>query len=91
MTASISGKVKNNEGDFLPGVIIRAVHEPTGSTFAQIVDDSGTYLFDRIKVGGPYQISAAHSGFEEQIRKGVHVRTEETHVEDFDLLKSTSS
>jgi len=85
MAASISGRVRSSAGDAVKGVVIRAVHEPTGSTFAKITDEEGGYLFDRIKVGGPYQISANHSDYDEQSRKGIHVRTEEAHVEDFDL------
>lgn len=62
MGASIRGIVKDGEGKPLTRVKVVAAHEPTGSQFAKLTDHEGRFLFDNIKVGGPYAVTASGEG-----------------------------
>lgn len=62
MAASIRGTVKNTEGRPIRGVKVVAAHEPTGSQFARLTDNEGQFVFDNIKVGGPYALTASREG-----------------------------
>lgn len=82
MGASIRGQVKKTLGQPLSKVVVKAAHEPTGSTFAKKTDAEGFYLFDRLKAGGPYVLSVTgerHSLIEIQ---GIHLKIGESLVQD---------
>lgn len=85
MTASIRGTVTDAEGQPLPNVKILALHEPTGSLFAKITREDGRYHFDNIKVGGPYALTVSGEGLQGTEYKGLQLRTEEAHEQDFVL------
>lgn len=88
MGASIRGQVNKTPDQPLSKVVVKAVHEPTGSTFAKKTNTEGFFLFDRLKAGGPYVLSVA-----EDLRpliefRGIHLKTGESLVHDIDLDNS---
>ncbi|MDH5738679.1 MAG: carboxypeptidase-like regulatory domain-containing protein [Gammaproteobacteria bacterium] len=87
MHESISGQVTINEKETSAGIVVKAVHEPTGSTFAKKTDSSGHYCFDRLKVGGPYVLSVESSGYEGVELGGVNLKTGEAYVQDMNLVR----
>ena len=67
--ATLSGQVTDSTGAVLPGVVIRAVHEATGTTTEVVTDGRGGFrLPARI---GAHQITAALSGFTTVTRTGL--------------------
>jgi len=65
-TAAISGTVYSkidNKVEALPGVLVTAIHIPTGTTFKAISREDGKFLMPSVKVGGPYVVSAVLDGF----------------------------
>ncbi|MEM8963919.1 MAG: carboxypeptidase regulatory-like domain-containing protein [Acidobacteriota bacterium] len=63
-TGAIGGIVTDGEGDTaLPGAIINAVHEPTGTRYNTVSRADGRFSILNVRVGGPYTISAAMDGF----------------------------
>ena len=59
--ATIGGTVTDSTSGVLPGVVVRAVHEATGTQFETVTDDRGVF---RIPVRiGVYRITAELSGF----------------------------
>jgi len=84
MGVSIRGTVKDEHGSPLGDVKVLAVHEPTGSVFAKITKEDGEYLFDNIKVGGPYALTASREGLE-PVEDRLHLKTEEELFYDFTM------
>ena len=85
MGTSIRGIVKDRQGSPLAKVRVVATHEPTGSLFARLTDRDGRYIFDNIKAGGPYAITASGEGFA-AVKNRLVLRTEQALDYDFTML-----
>lgn len=85
MAVSITGNVTGAEQKLLPGIVVKAVHEPTGSTFANKTDTKGNYVFNRLKAGGPYLISISILDYSPVELTGIHLKTEESLVHNINL------
>ncbi len=74
-TGSISGMVTAQaDGSALPGAQITAVHEPTGTRYAAISSADGRFRMLNVRVGGPYNVTAAMDGFHPQTAADVAVQ-----------------
>lgn len=83
MPASITGCVTDYQGKPVSNVRVSAFHEPTGSTFGKVTGSDGTYVFEMVKVGGPYTLTAEGEGYARARKTGISIRTDQRHVEDF--------
>src|SRR5262249_38718362 len=70
-TAAITGGVKDAQGGVVPGASVTAVHEPSGTTYEAVTQADGRYTIPGMRVGGPYKISAALSGFSTEVKENV--------------------
>jgi outer membrane receptor for ferrienterochelin and colicin len=62
-TSAISGVVKDNKGESIPGVNVVAIHEPTGTKFGTVTNENGQFSIRNMNVGGPYKITATFVGY----------------------------
>jgi outer membrane receptor for ferrienterochelin and colicin len=84
-TAAINGTVKDNTGQLLPGVIVMAVHVPTGTKYGVTTRDDGQYNLPNLRVGGPYTVSVSLLGFAKQERAGINLQLSQTLRQNFTL------
>lgn len=70
-TASISGKVTDAAGEPLIGATIKAVHTPTGTVYNTITQPNGRYVFQNLRIGGPYTLEFSYIGFNNESRSGI--------------------
>lgn len=84
-TGAFNGTVVSEDGSKLPGVLITAVHVPTGTPFTAVTIDTGTYYIPAVKVGGPYTFTAALDGFVTKEKKNIFVKLGENKQVDFML------
>lgn len=61
--SSISGTVKSNKGEQLPGATVEVVHVPTGTKYFDNTDFTGGYAIPAIRPGGPYTVKVSFIGF----------------------------
>jgi hypothetical protein len=87
-TASISGLVKNQKGETLPGASILALHEPSGTQYGTISREDGRYTIPNAKVGGPYKLTISFVGFETQEKTGIFLSLGNAANVDFQLAES---
>ena len=73
-TGTITGLVQDPQGGILPGVTVTAVHVPTGTTYESTSELNGRFTILNVRVGGPYQLTAALSGFRNADIGDVNVR-----------------
>ena len=73
-TGTITGLVQDPQGGVLPGVTVTAVHVPTGTTYESTSQGDGRFTMLNVRVGGPYQLTAALSGFRNAAIGDVNVR-----------------
>lgn len=83
MTASISGSIRNPQGEPVAGISVKLIHEPTASAFAKASDATGKYQFDSVKVGGPYVLSVNSDGTTLNERQNINLKIDEEFIHDF--------
>lgn len=65
-TATLLGQVTDTKGDPLPGATIVATHIPSGTRYGVTTRDDGRYSLPNLRVGGPYQVTAIMTGFQQK-------------------------
>lgn len=88
-TASFSGSVTDKNRDPLPGAVVNAVHEPTGTRYSTVTRASGSYRILNTRVGGPYTFTATMTGFKTEKEENIFVRIGEDKVINFQLSLDT--
>ena len=72
-TGSIAGTVVDETGGVMPGVTVTAVHVPSGTRYETVSRGDGSFNLPGMRVGGPYSVTAALSGFQTRVTTGVFV------------------
>jgi hypothetical protein len=72
-TGSISGTTVDETGGVLPGATITATHVPSGSKYETVSRGDGGFSLPGLRVGGPYTVTVAMSGFQTKTTTGVTV------------------
>ncbi len=88
-TASFSGTVSDKNGDPLPGAVINAVHEPTGTRYSTVSRANGTFKIFNVRVGGPYELTATMTGFKTQKDSNIFLKIGEDYHVDFAMALDT--
>lgn len=70
-TAALSGTVTGVTGNPLSGASVRAVHEPSGTTYGSLTRADGRFFIPGMRVGGPYVVTVTYIGHEPQTRENV--------------------
>ena len=72
-SGSLSGVVVDQQEGVMPGVVVLAVHEPTGERLETTTDRAGRFRFLNVRVGGPYTVTATLTGFADHVDRNVFV------------------
>jgi hypothetical protein len=72
VSASLAGLVTDTSGARVPSAAITVKNVETGAIRSTVSDDAGRYQVLALPVG-EYEISASKTGFQEQIRSGIHL------------------
>ena len=70
-TSAVTGVVKDAQGAVIPGATVTAVHQPSGSTYEAVSDAEGRFSIPGMRIGGPYTITAALSGFRAEAQNNI--------------------
>ena len=84
-TGTLSGRVTDQSGGVLPGAVVTAVHEPTGTTYEGITESDGTFQLLNVRVGGPYRVTVTMDGFKASEQTGLQVKLGESAAVGFEL------
>ncbi len=88
-TGALSGTVLDADGRALPGVTVKALHNPTGTEFVAVTREDGKFLMPAVKVGGPYVITAMLDGFRTEKKENVVIKLSEKKQLNFVLNLAT--
>jgi hypothetical protein len=72
-TGSMNGIVSDAQGLAVPGASVTALHEPSGTTYEAVARGDGRFSLPGMRVGGPYTVTAALSGFRSHVIRNVFV------------------
>ncbi len=78
-SARLAGRVVDEAGKTLPGVIIEAIHEPSGSKYGTDTKGDGSYDIENMRVGGPYKIIVTLGGTVVRTFDNVFIQLGETY------------
>ncbi len=88
--SGLSGVVRDNNGEELPGATIQAVHTPTGTTYGNVTNVSGRFQLPNVRVGGPYTIRVTFVGFEEYVLEDINLSLGQTLNLNIDLREEST-
>jgi len=89
-TGAFSGRVlAQTDQSALPGVMVEAIHVPTGTRYAAVSQNNGRFGMQNLRVGGPYTVTATIPGFRTQKIEGLSVALGETRDVSFELVLET--
>jgi hypothetical protein len=57
----------------LPGVMVEALHVPTGTRYTAATQANGRFSILNVRVGGPYTVTAKISGFRASTQKDINI------------------
>lgn len=72
-TATLSGIVKGQNNEGLPGANVVAVHTPSGTSYGTATRSDGRYTLPGLRVGGPYKISVSFVGYKDYTEDGINL------------------
>ena len=76
VSASIAGMISDASGARVPAAAITVKNVETGAIRSTVTDDAGRYQVLALPVG-EYEIRISKTGFQEQIRSGIHLGVEQ--------------
>lgn len=96
-TASINGRVVNESGQQVNDAKVVVTHQPTGSRYTAVTDNSGRYALDGLRIGGPYVVAVTSGAGNEELggvylslgqslRLNVTVGVKTTTLNDVDVV-----
>jgi len=88
-TGSVTGMVTDPQDLAIPGAIVVAVHEPSGTRYEGTTRGDGRFDIPAMRVGGPYTITVTISGFQTHVAKAVVVNLGVTTDHDVTLRTAT--
>ena len=62
-SSAMSGTVKSNAGETLPGASVEVVHMPTGTKYFSTTSANGGYAVQGLRPGGPYTVKVTYVGY----------------------------
>ena len=90
-TSTISGVVKTEKGETLPGATVQVVHVPTGTKYGASTNLSGKYVVPAVRVGGPYKVIVSFVGFNQNEQSDINTSLGVTTNVDVVLVESSTS
>ncbi len=77
-TSSIVGTVTTSSGAALEGASIKAIHTPSGTSYATFSRGGGNFTIPNMRVGGPYTLEISYVGFTSQKVEDITLRLGES-------------
>lgn len=90
-TSEMVGRVTDAQEKPLGGVTIEAVHEPSGTNYTAVTNDSGRFTIPGMRVGGPYTVKAVQAGFNEQIVRDIQLNLGTSATVNFNLSSAITA
>lgn len=89
-TSEIRGTIKTKTNEYLPGVIVVALHLPTSTKYYSSTFNDGTFVLPNLKVGGPYELSVSYVGYIKQTKENIILGLGETKNIEFTMQENTT-
>ena len=88
-TSSLSGRITDEKGEPAIGAAVVATHEPSGTVYGAVVNQSGQYTINGMRPGGPYKVEVSSVGYTAVVFKDVTLQLAENHNINASLKESS--
>ncbi len=79
-TSSMSGTIKDEKGELLIGVTVKATHAPTGTVYGASTNARGLFVMPNMRVGGPYVVQISYVGFNSRTFRDIRLVLGEPYI-----------
>lgn len=79
-TSSITGSVKDADGQPLIGATVKATHVPSGTIYGTITQSNGSFTIPGMRIGGPYRIEISYVGYQPKAINGINLSLGEPYT-----------
>ena len=86
-TATLNGRVLDENGRPLPGATVIALHVPTGVSSGVFSRGDGQYNIAGLRIGGPYEIRVSHIGYRTAVREDISLTMGQNLRADFRMRR----
>jgi hypothetical protein len=86
-TSSLTGTVRDANGEALPGSNVVATHVPSGTQYGTSVNPNGRYIITNMRVGGPYKVTITFVGYQAQTVENIYLKLAEAFNLDVQLTE----
>ena len=62
-TSSLGGQILNESNQPVAGVVVKATHVPSGTTYSAVTNANGRYTIQGMRPGGPYTVAIHYLGY----------------------------
>ena len=89
-TSTMSGTIKDANGNGIPGANIVATHEPSGTTYGTMSSADGKFSLPNMRTGGPYKVKVTFVGYADQTFGDIYLRLGETYSLNANLTEQAT-
>lgn len=83
--SAMRGTVSDQSGEALPGAVVTATHEPTGTRYETVTRENGNFQIFNMRTGGPYTVTVSMTGFRAQTKSDIFLKLGETLNLEFSM------
>jgi hypothetical protein len=87
--ASISGQVKDDKGEPMPGVTILIQNTSNGFRSSSVTNNEGKYTFRQLPLGRQYVVKASFVGYDSQVKNEISINQGDRVIVDFLMSNNT--
>ena len=89
-TATMRGRIVDENGDGLPGATVQAVHTPTGSEWGNVTNVDGYFRLSSLNVGGPYTVNISFVGYQSREVNDIYLQLGQTYNLNIELSETAT-
>lgn len=72
-TSALQGRIVDENNNPLAGATIVAIHTPSGTTYGNLTNESGRFMINNMRVGGPYQVRISFIGYNTEVYNDIYL------------------
>lgn len=83
-TSGLNGKVAAG-GENVIGATITAIHEPSGTRYNAVTNESGRFTIQGMRVGGPYKVTVNYIGYKDEVIDNIQLSLGQPRTLNIDM------
>ena len=90
-TSSITGSLKQSNGEVVSGATVTAIHTPSGTKYETISTKTGSFTLPGLRSGGPYTLSVNSIGLKVANVEGINLTLGDAYNVTLNMVESSQT